>query len=130
VNSDQLRMARALLRMTILDLAEAAGVDKMTLLRFEAGRTPRPSTIKKLQTALEERGVIFVGPLVPFTQATVALRHGLTPADPRSSGDDEADDDNDGDERLARSLDEYWSRPENKKRLSPEGQKALLVRRP
>jgi len=122
-------MARALLQMTIVELAEAAGVDKMTLLRFEGGRVPRASTIRKVQAALEERGVVLVGPLAPFTQATVALRHGVTPASSENAdGEDDADDEA-GDESLARSLKEYWSRPENKQRLSPYGQQALLSER-
>lgn len=57
----QFMAARDLLgKMTQEELAKAAGVSADTVALFEAGHTrPHDSTIGKLQTALEQRGIIF-----------------------------------------------------------------------
>jgi transcriptional regulator with XRE-family HTH domain len=125
VNSDQLRMARALLRLTTIELAEAAGIDKMSIVRFEAGRSARTLTVKKLKAALEARGVVFLGAIEPFTEPTVALKFG-TSAPAIEEDEDENGDDEGIPEDVSKLLKEYWSRPENKQRLSPRGQQALL----
>ncbi len=79
MNSDQLRMARALLRLTIIDLAEISGVDKMAIVRFEAGRNPHAATVEKLRKTFNERGVIFIGAVDTCWEATVAMKHGMKP---------------------------------------------------
>ncbi len=55
-------MARAALGLSIADLAEASRVRVMTISAFERGSDSRRSTIEKLQSALEARGIVFVGP--------------------------------------------------------------------
>jgi transcriptional regulator with XRE-family HTH domain len=84
---DQLRMARALLRMPITRLAELAGVDKMVLVRYEGGRKAQPSSISKIRSALAEQGVVFVGAIEPLIEATVALRYGAKAPDESRDGD-------------------------------------------
>lgn len=49
-----------MLNMTQGDLARAAGVDENTVQFFESGRTvPREDTLRRIQEALERRGVEF-----------------------------------------------------------------------
>lgn len=49
-----------MLRMSLAELASAAGVNEATIRNFEAGRNvPREDTLWKLQAALEQRGIIF-----------------------------------------------------------------------
>lgn len=52
-------MARAGLDLTVRELAAATGLDKATIVRFEAGMTGRKSTVEKIQGALEQKGAIF-----------------------------------------------------------------------
>jgi predicted transcriptional regulator len=63
LTSEQLRAARAMLRIEQRDVAEMAGVSLETVKRME--RTPGQisalaATLHKLQRALESAGVIFV----------------------------------------------------------------------
>lgn len=52
--------ARALLGTTQQELAEAVGVAKTTIVRFETGNgEPRALTIKAIQAELERRGIEF-----------------------------------------------------------------------
>ncbi len=52
--------ARELLRMTQDDLAQAAGVSRLSVVNFENNKTiSRPSTVAKLQDALVRRGIEF-----------------------------------------------------------------------
>jgi transcriptional regulator with XRE-family HTH domain len=54
------KTARAALGMTQAELARAAGVDENTIQFFESGRTvPREETLRRIQDALEQRGIIF-----------------------------------------------------------------------
>ena len=91
MNGDQLRMARALLRLTVRELAQAAGVDKMAIVRFEAGRNPHAATLTKLQGALEERGIVFIGAVTTFHEPTVAMRFGMKPP-AANDGDDDTEE--------------------------------------
>jgi transcriptional regulator with XRE-family HTH domain len=54
-------MARAALGLSIIDLGKAAGVRAATVSNFESGGDAYASTIAKLRSALEDRGVVFVG---------------------------------------------------------------------
>ena len=56
----QSRAARGLLDWPRDELAERSGVNKRTILRFEAseGET-RPATLSAIRTALEQAGVVF-----------------------------------------------------------------------
>lgn len=57
----QLRAARALLDWSQDRLAQASGMPKRSVVRFEAGETmPRARTIRALRSALEEAGVEFL----------------------------------------------------------------------
>jgi DNA-binding XRE family transcriptional regulator len=52
--------ARGMLKMSQSDLAMAAGVNRDTIQFFESGRTtPKDDTLFRIQTALEQRGIIF-----------------------------------------------------------------------
>ena len=53
-------MARAAVRMSVAQLAEAANVRAMTVSSFERGNDAYASTIDKLQAALEAAGVEFI----------------------------------------------------------------------
>ncbi len=58
----QVRMARAALGISVRKLAERTGVADSTILRFETGRGGILATnLDRIQTALEEAGVIFIG---------------------------------------------------------------------
>lgn len=58
ITIEQCRAGRALLGITQQELAEAAQVNKRTLMDFESGnRTPVPATLAVLKTALESAGV-------------------------------------------------------------------------
>ena len=52
-------MARAAIGLSINDLSQLAGVRAMTVSSFERGGNCYASTIDKLRTALEEKGVMF-----------------------------------------------------------------------
>lgn len=56
----QCRMARAGLGLSIPALATLAAVRANTISHFERGGDSYASTIAKLRSALEERGVVFV----------------------------------------------------------------------
>lgn len=57
----QCRAARGLIDMGQLELAEAASVSRGTIVDFESGkREPMPNNVRAIQSALEDRGVIFI----------------------------------------------------------------------
>jgi transcriptional regulator with XRE-family HTH domain len=61
VNGDQLRAARAWLRMSQDQLASETGVARATIASFEGGHsTPQPRTLRDLQLALERAGIEFL----------------------------------------------------------------------
>lgn len=60
VNPEQLRAARAWLKLSQQQLADAAQVTKGTIARFELGLSiPHDRTLRDLRLALEERGIEF-----------------------------------------------------------------------
>jgi transcriptional regulator with XRE-family HTH domain len=60
VTGAQVTAARDLLRITQVELAEAAGVSYQTVLRFETGQAePQASTLQKILAELERRGIEF-----------------------------------------------------------------------
>ncbi len=85
-NPEQLRAARALLKWTREDLAEAAGVSAIAIKTFEQGASdPRQSTLIALRGALSKAGVVFLdesdahGPGVAFrSQSEVRKRQSTT----------------------------------------------------
>ena len=79
VTGDQIRMARALLRMSVRELSEAAAVDKSTISRIENGADAYTSTFRQLRSVLEARGAWF-GEAEDGTHGpTVALKCGVQP---------------------------------------------------
>jgi transcriptional regulator with XRE-family HTH domain len=61
INGDQIRMARAALRLSVRELGKLAGVAPMTISRLETGQSGGyAKTITKIQRALEKGGVIFI----------------------------------------------------------------------
>ena len=56
----QSRMARAALKIGVIEVAKAAKVSTNTITRFEAGETLRERTVDDLRRAYEARGVQFV----------------------------------------------------------------------
>lgn len=61
ITVEQCRAARAILGVTQQQLADAAQVNKRTIMDFEAGnRSPNSSTLTVLETALQNMGVQFI----------------------------------------------------------------------
>ena len=56
---EQVAAARKLLKMTQVDLAEATGLTKKTIVKFEGGGGVRPETVEAVREALLERGIVF-----------------------------------------------------------------------
>ena len=56
----QSRMARAALRWTISDLAQAANVGRATAARFELGEGVSDDVVAKMRGSLEDAGAVFV----------------------------------------------------------------------
>ncbi len=56
----QSRMARAALRLGVIDVAKAAKVSTNTITRFEAGELLRERTVEDLTRAYEQLGARFV----------------------------------------------------------------------
>jgi DNA-binding XRE family transcriptional regulator len=60
ITGKHIAAARALLGITQQQLADAVGVAKHTVVRFETEQNePRPLTVKALQDELERRGIEF-----------------------------------------------------------------------
>lgn len=61
VSPEQVRAARALLRLGQVELARRAGVSAVTVRRVEAGSADvAASTVERLQRALEAAGIEFI----------------------------------------------------------------------
>jgi transcriptional regulator with XRE-family HTH domain len=60
LSAEQIRMARAALKLTMRDLAARAEIDKSTLVRIEAGYGAHPFTLRQLREVLEAAGVLFL----------------------------------------------------------------------
>lgn len=60
ITPDQCRMARAALRWSVDDLAQAAGVGRATVIRFENDTGGKPATVARLREALEKARVQFI----------------------------------------------------------------------
>jgi transcriptional regulator with XRE-family HTH domain len=76
----QVTAARDLLGITQAELAEAAGVSRLTVFGFESGQTePRRENLQKIQAELERRGIEFsnsdgMGVRLIFAKAAEAAR--------------------------------------------------------
>lgn len=61
INGDQIRMARAALKIGVRDLAEMAGVNPGTISRFETGKGGmQANTLDTVQKALQSAGIVFI----------------------------------------------------------------------
>lgn len=60
MNCDQARMARALVKLGVREVAEAAGVTPNTVSRIENGSDAKQSTIQAIRKVYEGLGVKFV----------------------------------------------------------------------
>jgi transcriptional regulator with XRE-family HTH domain len=71
MNRTQCKMARAALGWRAADLADASGIHRVTVARFERGDTVDVETVATLRAALEKAGASFprrsgrVGVMVP-----------------------------------------------------------------
>ena len=60
MNPDQLRMARAALKLTVRDIERLTGVNKDSVSRYESGRDILASALQKLERFFRDEGVIFL----------------------------------------------------------------------
>lgn len=60
ITAQHLRMARAGLGWTLIDLGKRADVNPNTIARYEAGREGMAGKLRKLETALRAAGVVFI----------------------------------------------------------------------
>ena len=59
MNVKQCRMARAALRWSLDDLAQASGIARRTVAKFEAGGSVLPESLEAMRGALGKAGVGF-----------------------------------------------------------------------
>lgn len=71
MNADQARMARALLKMGVRDVAALAQVTPNTVSRIENGSDAKVSTIEAIKAVYEARGIVFVAVGETVYSATV-----------------------------------------------------------
>jgi transcriptional regulator with XRE-family HTH domain len=60
ITRSQVRMARAALGWGVRDLADHAGLAPNTVSRFENGLGTNVTTLKQIQTTLQEAGIVFI----------------------------------------------------------------------
>jgi transcriptional regulator with XRE-family HTH domain len=60
IEGSQVRAARALLKWKVEDLAKRAEVSPNTVVRFEADKGVNLATLKVIQRALEDAGILFI----------------------------------------------------------------------
>ena len=64
ISVEQIKAARMLLRLSVFELADLAGVSSSTIKRLESltdDTMPRADTVSKVQAALEAKGIEFLG---------------------------------------------------------------------
>src|SRR5208282_1994200 len=76
ITGEQVRMARALLRLTMKDTAKLAGIDQGTIVRIEAGFNAYALTLNHLRQVLEAAGARFIDPVEGDHGPGVALKWG------------------------------------------------------
>ena len=90
VTGEQVRMARALLRLTMKETAKLAGIDQGTIVRIEAGFNAYALTLQHLRQVLEAAGARFIDPVEGDHGPGVAIKWGIAstgpPARRRRSG--------------------------------------------
>lgn len=134
-------MARALLRLTTRQLAEAADVNKGTIVSIEAGKRGHSRPVERIREYFESQGIYFIPALKEMHGPAVALRWGVDAAGVRpGTGISERDEpDNDLDAKAWDEEDEatsfrseelddlrrHFSEAERWNRLSDASKKAL-----
>ena len=64
ISVEQIKAARMLLRLSVFELADLAGVSSSTIKRLESltdDTMPRAETVLKVQASLESHGIEFLG---------------------------------------------------------------------
>lgn len=61
ITGTQARGARAMLRLTVAAVAQAAGIAPNTIIRVEADKSVNTGTLDAIQTVYEAAGVRFTG---------------------------------------------------------------------
>ena len=64
ISIQQIKAARALLKISVFDLADISNLSSSTIKRLEAQNSevlPRNSTMSRIKHALESRGIEFLG---------------------------------------------------------------------
>ena len=64
ISTQQIKAARALLRISVFDLADISNLSSSTIKRLEAQNSevlPRDSTMSRIKLALESQGIEFLG---------------------------------------------------------------------
>ena len=64
ISIQQIKAARALLRISVFDLADISNLSPSTIKRLEAQNSeilPRDSTMSRIKFALESQGIEFLG---------------------------------------------------------------------
>lgn len=59
IGAQQLRMARAGLGWTLIDLSKRSGINPNTISRYEQGQEGHTAKLRKLEAALRAAGVVF-----------------------------------------------------------------------
>jgi DNA-binding XRE family transcriptional regulator len=80
LTGEQFRMARAALRLTVMQAAELAGVDKSTIVRVEAGGKIYKRTLRDLRAAFENAGIVFLPAEEGVHAGAVGFKWGFEPA--------------------------------------------------
>ncbi len=86
VTGEQIRMARALLKLSVRDLSDLTEIDKGTISRIENGGGAQIGTLHRLRSLCEDQGVLFIDPVEGVHKATVAFKWGAEVSQ-RSPGD-------------------------------------------
>lgn len=60
MNIVQCRMARTALDWSLQDLADASGVSRRTIARFEGGESVLPVRVQAMRHAFEAKGILFI----------------------------------------------------------------------
>jgi len=124
ITGDQLRMARAALKLSIQEVSRRTGIDKSTIVRAEAGGNTYYQTMIKLQALLEAEGVEFIDPVEGQRGAGVALKWGIEPAKRLPGSRTEEGEDGGALQALDHDLADFMSSPVWLK-LSEDGRRAI-----
>lgn len=122
--SAQFRAARAILGLTVRELAKVSGVHRNTVVRIESGEASHGPTMAAVQRALEDAGIVFLPASDGTHGPAVALKWGQP--EPRPSLKSRTDEGEDGGslQALDHDLADFMSSPVWLK-LSEDGREAI-----